>query len=204
MIRVAIIDDHAVVRMGLKYAVMLAKDMELAFELEDGKGAAAAVVMEKPDVTLLDIRMPDVDGLSALESILSVKSTARVIILSTSEAEEDIYRAVKLGAKGYVVKDRDSSEILNAIRIVAEGGEYFPEAVKETFRQRQQMPDLTPREVEVLGMVSKGLSNQEIGNRLGVGAETAKIHIKHIFDKMGVANRAECVAEAIRRGLMRV
>lgn len=204
MIRVAIIDDHAVVRMGLKYAVMLAKDMELAFELEDGKGAAAAVVMEKPDVILLDIRMPDVDGLSALESILSVKSTARVIILSTSEAEEDIYRSVKLGAKGYVVKDRDSSEILNAIRIVAEGGEYFPEAVKETFRQRQQMPDLTPREVEVLGMVSKGLSNQEIGNRLGVGAETAKIHIKHIFDKMGVANRAECVAEAIRRGLMRV
>ena len=204
MIRVAIIDDHAVVRMGLKYAVMLAKDMELAFELEDGKGAAAAVVMEKPDVILLDIRMPDVDGLSALESILSVKSSAKVIILSTSEAEEDIYRAVKLGAKGYVVKDRDSSEILNAIRIVAEGGEYFPEAVKETFRQRQQMPDLTPREFEVLGMVSKGLSNQEIGTRLGVGAETAKIHIKHIFDKMGVANRAECVAEAIRRGLMRV
>lgn len=204
MTKVAIFDDHAVVRMGLKYAIMLAGDMELAFEQEDGRNAAALVLTEQPDVILLDIRMPEVDGISALESILVVRPSAKVIMLTTSEAEEDVYRAIKLGAKGYVVKDRDSSAILNAIRTVAEGGTFFPDAVKQVYRQRQMMPDLTARETEVLQMIAKGLSNHEIGHVLGVGAETIKIHLKHIFDKLAVANRAECVAEAIRRGFMKL
>ena len=183
MTKVAIFDDHAVVRMGLKYAIVLAGDMELAFEQEDGRNAAALVLTEQPDVILLDIRMPEVDGISALESILVVRPSAKVIMLTTSEAEEDVYRAIKLGA---------------------EGGTFFPDAVKQVYRQRQMMPDLTARETEVLQMIAKGLSNHEIGHVLGVGAETIKIHLKHIFDKLAVANRAECVAEAIRRGFMKL
>ena len=200
MIRVAIIDDHAVVRMGLKYAIMLAKDMELAGELDDGEGAAALVATTRADVTLLDIRMPGVDGLAALESIIKVKPSAKVIMLTTSEADDNIYRAIKLGAKGYVVKDRDSGAILDAVRTVAEGGKYFPEAIMALYHERQQTPDLTPRELDVLNAMCKGYSNQEIGDALGFSAESAKIHLKHIFENLGVSSRVECASEASRRG----
>ena len=204
MIRVAVIDDHAVVRMGLKYAISLAADLEFAGELVDGAGAAAFVLTEKPDVTLLDIRMPGTDGLAALQSILAVKPSAKVVMLTTSEAEDDIYRAIRLGAKGYVVKDRDSNAILRAVRRVAEGGTYFPDAIMDLYNQRRLMPDLTERESEVLQHVATGKTNPEIGEAISATAETVKIHIKHIFEKMCVSTRAECVAEAFRRGLLKV
>ena len=202
MIRVAVIDDHAVVRMGLKYAISLEGDMEFAGELTDGEGAAAFVATEKPDVVLLDIRMPKVDGIAALESILKVKPSAKVIILTTSEADDDVYKAIKLGAKGYVVKDRDSSSILTAIRQVASGGKYFPDEVMELFRERSMTPDLTAREQEVLELMAKGLSNQEIGDVLSISPESVKIHLKHIFEKLGVSTRVEAMSEAIRRGFV--
>ena len=203
MIRVAVIDDHAVVRMGLKYAISLEGDMEFAGELTDGEGAAAFVVTSKPDVVLLDIRMPKVDGIAALESILKVKPSAKVIILTTSEADDDVYKAIKLGARGYVVKDRDSSSILKAIRQVAAGGKYFPDEVMALFRERAMTPDLTAREQEVLELMAKGLSNQEIGNVLSISSESAKIHLKHIFEKLGVTKRVECALVAQRRGFLK-
>ena len=203
MIRGAVIDDHAVVRMGLKYAISLEDDMDFAGELTDGEGAAAFVVTEKPDVVLLDIRMPKVDGISALESILAVKPSAKVVMLTTSEADDDIYKAIKLGAKGYVVKDRDADGILKAIRQVAAGGKYFPDEVMALFRERSMTPDLTPREQEVLEMMAKGLSNQEIGEVLSISAESAKIHLKHIFEKLGVTKRVECALVAQRRGFLK-
>ena len=202
MIKVAVIDDHAVVRMGLKYAISLEDDMDFAGELTDGEGAAAFVVTEKPDV-VLDIRMPKVDGISALESILAVKPSAKVVMLTTSEADDDIYKAIKLGAKGYVVKDRDADGILKAIRQVAAGGKYFPDEVMALFRERSMTPDLTPREQEVLEMMAKGLSNQEIGEVLSISAESAKIHLKHIFEKLGVTKRVECALVAQRRGFLK-
>ena len=203
MIRVAVIDDHAVVRMGLKYAISLEGDMEFAGELTDGEGAAAFVASEKPDVILLDIRMPKVDGIAALESILSVKPTARVIILTTSEADDDVYKAIKLGAKGYVVKDRDADSILTAVRQVAAGGKYFPKEVMELFHERSMTPDLTAREQDVLELMAKGLSNQEIGEVLSISPESVKIHLKHIFDKLGVTKRVECALVAQRRGFLK-
>lgn len=203
MIRVAVIDDHAVVRMGLKYAISLENDMEFAGELTDGEGAAAFVVTEKPDVVLLDVRMPKVDGIAALESILAVKPSAKIVMLTTSEADDDIYRAIKLGAKGYVVKDRDSDSILKAIRQVASGGKYFPDEVMKLFHERAMTPDLTAREREVLEMMAKGLSNQEIGEALSISPESVKIHLKHIFEKLGVAKRVECALVAQRRGFLK-
>lgn len=202
MIRVAIIDDHAVVRMGLKYALMLEQDMEFVAELDDGEGAAAFVAREKPDVTLLDIRMPKVDGLSALEEILKAHPAAKVIMLTTSDADDNVYRAINLGAKGYVLKDRDSQSIATAVRKVAAGEQYFPDEVRALYKERQQMPDLTPRETEVLNLLSKGLSNVEIGATLGISADCAKIHVRHIFEKFDVADRVECVTEAQRRGFL--
>ena len=203
MIRVAVIDDHAVVRMGLKYAISLESDMEFACELTDGEGAAAFVVTEKPDVVLLDVRMPKVDGIAALESILAVKPSAKIVMLTTSEADDDIYRAIKLGAKGYVVKDRDSDSILKAIRQVASGGKYFPDEVMKLFHERAMTPDLTAREREVLEMMAKGLSNQEIGEALSISPESVKIHLKHIFEKLGVTKRVECALVAQRRGFLK-
>ena len=203
MTRVAVIDDHAVVRMGLKYAISLEGDMEFAGELTDGDGAAAFVAAEKPDVVLLDIRMPKVDGIAALESILKVKPSTKVIILTTSEADDDVYKAIKLGAKGYVVKDRDADSILTAVRQVAAGGKYFPKEVMELFHERSMTPDLTAREQEVLELMAKGLSNQEIGEVLSISPESAKIHLKHIFDKLGVTKRVECALVAQRRGFLK-
>lgn len=202
MIRVAIIDDHAVVRMGLKYALMLEKDMSCIAELDDGSTAAELVTREKPDVTLLDIRMPKVDGLCALASILRTAPEAKVIMLTTSDADDNVYRAVNLGAKGYVLKDRDSQSITTAIRKVAAGETYFPDEVTALYKERQQMPDLTPRETEVLDLLSKALSNSEIGATLGISPDCAKIHLKHIFEKFGVNDRVECVTEAQRRGFL--
>ena len=203
MIRVAVIDDHAVVRMGLKYAISLESDMEFAGELTDGEDAAAFVATEKPDIVLLDIRMPRVDGIAALESILAVKPSTKVIMLTTSEADDDVYKAIKLGAKGYVVKDRDADRILTAVRQVAAGGKYFPQEVMELFRERSMTPDLTAREQDVLELMAKGLSNQEIGEVLEISAESAKIHLKHIFDKLGVTKRVECALVAQRRGFLK-
>lgn len=203
MIRVAVIDDHAVVRMGLKYAISLESDMEFVGELTDGEGAAAFLVTEKPDVILLDIRMPKVDGLAALASMLAVKPSVKVIMLTTSEADEDIYRAIKLGAKGYVVKDRDSDSILRAIRQVAAGGKCFPDEVMKLFHERAMTPDLTAREREVLEVMAKGLSNQEIGEVLSISPESVKIHLKHIFEKLGVTKRVECALVAQRRGFLK-
>ena len=202
MIKVAIIDDHAVVRMGLKYAIMLEKDLEFAGEKDDGENAAAFVAGTKPDVILLDIRMPKVDGLEALAAILAADRSAKVIMLTTSDADDNVYRAVNLGAKGYVIKDRDSESIVKAIRTVAGGGKYFPDEVKALYRERAEMPDLTAREKEVLVVLSKGLSNVEIGKTLGISADCAKVHVKHIFEKLEVSDRVECVTEAQRRGFL--
>ena len=203
MIRVAIIDDHYVVRVGLKTIIDMDPELQFAGEASSGEGAAAFVVTEKPDVVLLDIRMPKVDGISALESILAVKPSAKVVMLTTSEADDDIYKAIKLGAKGYVVKDRDADGILKAIRQVAAGGKYFPDEVMALFRERSMTPDLTPREQEVLELMAKGLSNQEIGEVLAISPESVKIHLKHIFEKLGVTKRVECALVAQRRGFLK-
>ena len=202
MTRVAVIDDHAVVRMGLKYAISLESDLEFAGELTDGEGAARFVADVKPDVVLLDIRMPKIDGIAALESILAAKPSAKVVMLTTSEADDDVYKAIKLGAKGYVIKDRDAGSILKAVREVASGGTYFPEEVMALFRERAMTPDLTPREMDVLRLMAEGLSNQEIGEKLSISAESAKVHLKHIFGKLGVTKRVECALVAQRRGFL--
>lgn len=202
MIKVFIIDDHAVVRMGLKATLPLEGDIEVVGEAATGDGAAAKVLAAKPDVTLLDIRLPIKDGLVVLNEILLVCPDAKVIMLTTSEADNHIYEAMERGAKGYIVKDRDADDILKAVRLVAGGSKFIPQAVKELYLHRQMTGGLTPQEREVLKLMAKGLKSAQIGNELGITADGVKYHVRNIVGKLGVADRAAAVAEAIRRGFL--
>lgn len=200
-IRVAVIDDHGVVRMGLKFTLSLFKDIEYAGEFADGEGAADFVEKTNPDVTLLDIRMPGKDGLSALGEILARRPAAKVIMLTTSALEEDVYRSIKSGAKGYVLKDRDTENIVKAVRAVAEGGTYIPEEIKAIFKAREAEPELTETETEGLALLAQGMTNKAIAAKLGISEDAVKVRLKHAYEKLGVSDRAGAIALAIRKGL---
>ena len=204
MISVAIVDDHAMFRMGLKYLLSFCKDeFSFAGEYAQGEGAADFVAKLKPDVLLLDIKMPGKDGIAVLHEVLFASPAQKVVMLTTSEADEDIYRAITTGARGYLLKDRDSDDVLTAMKAVAEGRRFFPPAVMELFRRRQAMGDMTRREIDVLELLSQGLSNDEIGERLGIGRNGVKSHLKNVFVKLEVDDRVTAATEAIRRGFIR-
>ena len=201
-IRVVIIDDHAVMRMGVKYALSFVDGIDLVGEYDGGEGAAAWVVRENPDVVLLDIRMPDKDGIAVLSEIMLARPKTAVLMLTTSAADEDIYRALNLGARGYLVKDRGCDEMCKAIMTLHQGGRYIPDEIRDIYRERQQMQDLTKREREALDLMCAGYSNDDIARIMEVTQSGAKIHLKHIFEKLGVSTRVEAMSEAIRRGFV--
>lgn len=203
MTKVFIVDDHAVVRMGLKATLPLEGDVEIVGEAVSGDGAAQAVITAKPDVTLLDIRLPGKDGLDVLAELMNANPDAKVIMLTTSEADNHVYEALKRGARGYVVKDRDADEILTAVRMVASGAKYIPNTVRALYRERQMMADLTAREQETLEMMAAGRRNGEIAEKFGISVDGVKMHVKHILEKFNVADRTAAVAEALRRGFIK-
>ena len=204
MIKVAVIDDHAVVRMGLKYVLGVRKgEFSFVGEWPGGDGAVDFVKKVDPDVVLLDIRMPDRDGISVLGDILAARPKQKVIMLTTSDADNDVYQALSLGAKGYLLKDRDAAEITSALNRVMQGGKYVPEQVMELFRKRQMTPGLTPRETEVLTHLRDGLTNEAIAERLGVTKDMVKLHLKNIFNKLDVNDRVSAVREAYTRGFLK-
>ena len=203
MIKVAIVDDHSVVRVGLKAIISLAADMTFVGECAGGAGAARLVRETQPDILLLDIRLPDKDGLDALKDILADNPAQRVIILTTSDADNDVYTALTLGAKGYLLKDRDSDDIARAIRTVAAGGTFIPEALRAVAAEHARMAALTPRERDVLNAVAAGYTNEEIAKALALSYDSVKIYTKRIFAKLGVHDRVNAVTEAIRRGLVK-
>ena len=192
------------VRMGLKYVINLHSDeFSFAGEHPCGTGAGAFVANTKPDILLLDICMPDRDGIKVLEDVLLVRPEQKVIMLTTSEADNDVYRALNMGAKGYLLKDRDSDDLFKAARAVANGGTFVPEAVRELYRQRQMTEDLTPKESEVLEKLAGGLSTDGIADSMSITDNAVKKHLKSIFAKLGVSDRVNAVTEAIRRGFVR-
>ena len=203
MTKVFIVDDHAVVRMGLKATLPLEGDVEIVGEAVSGDGAAQAVITARPDVTLLDIRLPGKDGLEVLDELMNANPDAKVIMLTTSEADNHVYEALKRGARGYVVKDRDADEILTAVRMVANNAKYIPDTVRALYRERQMMPDLTAREQETLAMMAAGSRNSEIADKFGISVDGVKMHVKHILEKFNVADRTAAVAEALRRGFIK-
>ena len=202
MIKVAIVDDHSVVRIGIKYVLKTEPRLSFVGEASTGEEALPLVERVKPDILLLDVRMPAMDGLAVLKEVLARYPEQKIVMLTTSLAEEDVYQSLKLGAKGYVVKDNAPAKIVEAILTVAEGGRYIEEVAQTAYEVRSGERGLSPRELDVLKFVSKGCANTEIAELLGVSHNTVKNHLKAIFEKMGAADRAEAVALALRRGVI--
>lgn len=204
MTRVAIVDDHAMVRRGVEFMLsMRADEFAFAGELASGEGAVDFVRKVDPDVLLLDIRMPGKDGLVVLKDILAARPEQRVVMLTTSEADNDVYEALRGGAWGYLMKDRDSGELLEAIRAVAAGRHYLPDRVLSLYEQRSKTVSMTAREIEVLDLIARGFSNVDIAGLLDISRDTVKGHIKEIYRKLDVNDRVTATTEAYRRGFLR-
>lgn len=202
MIRVAVIDDHVVLRAGLKYVIASDPEMEFAGEFGGGRGAAQFVATVDPDVTLLDVRMPDLNGVEALKDILAARPRAKVVMLTTSDAEEDVYQSIECGAMGYVQKEAPVEEILRAIRFAVAGDVYMSDDIRRIYETRKGAKGLSPREAEVLNAVGDGMNNREIGASLGISENSVKMHLKRIFFKLGATDRTEAVNLAVKRGFL--
>ncbi|MBE6382558.1 MAG: response regulator transcription factor [Lentisphaerae bacterium] len=202
MTKVAVVDDHGVVLAGLKFVLSRAEGMEVVATAESADDIIGFYEKTNPDVLLLDIRMPSVSGLDALETLRKVHPDAKVAMLTTSELEEDIFRALKLGANGYIPKDSRPSEIANAVKAIAAGGTYVPEDIQRIFDMRQEVKSLSARELSILQLAAKGFSNPEVGEMLGISVNSVKTHFRHIFEKMDVSDRMEAVTLAISRGII--
>ena len=202
MTTVAIVDDHSVVRMGMKYVLMTDKEFKFVGEADDGAEAVSLVEKFSPDILLLDVRMPGTDGIAALRLVREKFPDQRVVMLTMSDAEEDVYQALTLGARGYVIKDNSPGNIIGALRKVMSGELAVSDAVRSAYEARKAERGLTGREKEILVLVSKGCSNAEIGDILHLSPNTVKNHLKNLFEALGAADRAEAVAIGIRRGLI--
>lgn len=202
MIRVAVVDDHVVVRMGLRHLIASSPDLEFCGEFGGGKGAAEFVAEAKPDVTLMDVRMPDMSGVEALREILCADPKARVVMLTTSDTEEDVYRSIEEGALGYIMKESPVEDIISAVRSAMAGEVFMSDDVRRIYETRKSVKGLSPRENEVLLLVSKGRNNREIGASLGISENSVKMHLKRVFFKLGATDRTEAVDLAVRRGFL--
>ena len=202
MTTVAIVDDHSVVRIGMKYVIMTDTDFKFVGEADDGAEAVSLVEKVHPDILLLDVRMPGTGGIAALRLVREKFPDQKVVMLTMSDAEEDVYQALTLGARGYVIKDNSPGNIIGALRKVMSGELAVSDAVRSAYEARKSERGLTGREKEILVLVSKGCSNAEIGDILHLSPNTVKNHLKNLFEALGAADRAEAVAIGLRRGLI--
>lgn len=208
MIRVMLVDDHAVVRGGLAQLVGAAGDMEVVGSAADGTEAVAVARTERPDVILMDLQMPGMDGVAATRAILAEEPAAQVVVLTSYSDGERIIGALDAGAVGYLLKDADPEDILEGIRAVSRGeSPLHPRAARELLTSRrsspgeERLPQLTGREVEVLRLVRQGLANKQIARRLGISERTVKAHLTSVFQRLDVADRTQAALWAERHGL---
>jgi DNA-binding NarL/FixJ family response regulator len=200
-IRVLIVDDHAIVQQGLVAMIEHQPDMMVVGQASKGQDAIDQYRQLQPDVTLMDLRMPQVSGVDATIAICAEFAHARIIILTTYDGDEDIYRGLRAGAKGYLLKDAEPDELLNAIHVVHNGQPYIPPHVGAKLAQRMNNPELTDRELEVLRLVAQGMSNLEISAALNITESTVKSNINHILSKLGVKDRTQATIVALKRGI---
>ena len=203
-VRVLVADDHPVVRHGIMANVKPQPDMTVIAEAGDGVEALALIKGHLPDVVLLDLRMPHMDGLDVLAEVKKSRLPCKTIIMTTFDSEEDVQRAMKAGARGYLLKDSSQEEILDAIRRVSLGETYLPARIVQKVAEGMRKPELSPREVEVLQWVSAGKSNKEIGAQLFIAEGTVKTHVKNLLEKLAVVGRTAAIREAVHRGLVRL
>jgi DNA-binding NarL/FixJ family response regulator len=203
-IRILIVDDHSVVREGLVSLVKRKSDMVVVGEGSNGREAVELWKEHRPDVTLLDLRMPELDGVGAIMEIRELDENAQIVVLTTYDGDEDIYRAIKAGAKAYLLKDTARDALVETVRRVHAGETYLPPQLAAKLAERLSGEALSPREVEVLQRMAAGKSNKEIGAELFISEGTVKTHLKSIFSKLDVVSRTEAVANATRRGLIQL
>ena len=202
MIKVVIIDDHVVVRAGLRYMIEADPELEFAGEFGGGLGAVDFVMYNNPDVVLLDVRMPDRNGIDVLRDLLAADPKRRVVMLTTSDAEEDVFRAIEEGAFGYVMKESEIETITAAIRAAYAGEVFMTDEVRRIYETRKGAKGLSSREAEVLKYAARGDANRDIAAKLGLSENSVKMFMKRAFFKLGASNRAEAVQLAVKRGLI--
>ena len=201
VIRVLIVDDHAIVQQGLAAIIDEESDLTVIGRAMDGIEAIEQFRQEQPDVTLMDLRMPRMGGVEAIMAICAEFNTARIIVLTTYDGDEDIYRGLRSGAKGYLLKDCKPNELRTAIRTVHNGQQYIPPNVAAKLVQRMINPELSDRELEVLQLVAQGMSNLEISTALGITESTVKSNMNRILSKLGVKDRTQATIIALKRGI---
>ncbi|MDZ8050678.1 MAG: response regulator [Aulosira sp. ZfuVER01] len=201
-IRILIVDDHPVVRQGLAAMIDREPDMAVVGQACNGYEAVTAFRQHQPDVTLMDLRMPEMDGVAAITAICNEFEDSRIIVLTTYDGDEDIYRGLKAGAKGYLLKDAEPDELLAAIRVVNTGKKYIPPSVGAKLAERVGILQLSGRELEVISLIATGKTNQEIGTVLQISEGTVKYHVNNILSKLGVSDRIQAVITALKRGIV--
>ena len=201
-IRIAVVDDQAVVRQGFVSLINTVADMEVIAEATNGQLAVELYREHRPDVMLIDLRMPVLSGVEAIATIRKEFPGARIIVLTTYDGDEDIYRSLQAGAQGYLLKDVFFEDLEEAIRKVHAGSKRIPSVVAERLAERMSGSDLTGRELEVLQQIVAGKSNKEIGTQLNISEATVKSHINNILSKLGVTDRTQAATTALQRGIV--
>jgi DNA-binding NarL/FixJ family response regulator len=200
-IRILLVDDHIVLRMGLATATSGEADMEVVADADNGRDAITAYRTHRPDVVVLDLRMPGMNGLETIRLLRAEFSDARVLIFSNYASGDEVFQALKAGAAGFVVKEMALDRLLEAIRKVHAGEQYVPTEIATRLHGRV-LSQLSPRELEVLRLLARGLSNKEIGAELHVVEGTVKIHVTNILGKLGVSDRTQAILAAVKRGII--
>lgn len=201
-IRILIVDDHPVVRAGLASMLGTQSELSVVGAAASGEEALKIVQKERIDIVLLDLRMPGMKGVDVLKRLKNLPGAPRVIILTSYETDEDIYRAVQAGAQGYLIKDTPQKEMIEAITAVQAGRRYIPRHIGARLADRMMRSNLTSRELEILEMLAKGLTNKEIGGALRISDNTVRNHVISIIEKLEVSDRTEAATAAIQRGII--
>ena len=203
-IRVFSVDDHPLLNEGIAALINSQPDMQLLGQASSGKDAIQKFREHRPDVTLMDLRMPDMSGIDVMIAIRTEFPEARIIMLTTFEGDVEIQRALEAGARGYMIKSMPPRDLIGVIRQVHAGKKHIPSQVLAHLAEHMGEEDLTPRELEVLRHIANGNRNRDVAERLFVAEETVKVHVKHIMDKLGAKDRTEAVAIAVRRGILQL
>lgn len=204
MLKILIIDDHFVVRSGLATSLEIEPDLKVISTSDNGESAPELYQKHKPDVVLMDMQLPDISGAEATARIRELDPEARILIFSTFARDEEILAALDAGASGYLQKSATREELLTALRLVADHQKYLPADLAQRLAFLQHGPTITPREREIITLVARGSANKEIGAELGISEDTVKQHVSRILQKLGVKDRAQATAEAIRRGIVKL